>query len=111
MENPNLKYLMPSEGTNLWFDAMVIPRHSENPQLAEQFINFMTRPEIAAMNAAYIGYSSPIPEAVAMLDKEIQESLVAYPTDEMLENTEVFRELGQLVSDYDRIWTELSSAQ
>jgi len=110
-ENPDLEYVIPSEGTNLWFDAMAIPANSQNPEAAEQFIDFMTRPEIAAMNADYIGYSSPIPEAVEMLDEEIQNSPVAYPSDEMLENTEVFKDPQDIISEYDRIWTEITSAQ
>ena len=44
--NPNLEYVIPEEGTNLWFDAMVIPKASENKELAEKFIDFMLRPEI-----------------------------------------------------------------
>ncbi len=110
-ENPNLEYVMPSEGTNLWFDAMVVPKNAQNIEGAEQFINFMTRPDIAAMNADYIGYSSPVSEAVKMLDEEIQNSMVAYPTDEMLQNTEVFKDPQDIISEYDRIWTEITSAQ
>ncbi|MGM0395505.1 MAG: ABC transporter substrate-binding protein [Bacillota bacterium] len=110
-ENPNLEYVMPSEGTNLWFDAMVVPKNAQNIEGAEQFINFMTRPDIAAMNADYIGYSSPVSEAVEMLDEEIQNSMVAYPTDEMLQNTEVFKDPQDIISEYDRIWTEITSAQ
>lgn len=110
-ENPDLEYVYPSEGTNLWFDAMVIPSNAQNVEAAEKFIDFMTRPEIAAMNADYIGYSSPIPEAVRMLDEEIQNSMVAYPTDDLLENTEVFKDPQDIITEYDRIWTEITSAQ
>lgn len=110
-ENPNLEYVMPEEGTNLWFDAMVIPSNANNKEDAEKFINFMTRPDIAALNADYIGYSSPIPEAVELLPEETQESLVGYPTDEMLANTEIFMDPQDILSEYDRIWTEITSAQ
>ncbi len=110
-ENPNLEYVMPEEGTNLWFDAMVIPNNAKNKEDAQKFINFMTRPDIAALNADYIGYSSPIPEAVEMLPDEIKNSLVGYPTDDMLENTEIFKDPQDILSEYDRIWTEITSAQ
>lgn len=110
-EDPNLKYVIPTEGTNLWFDAMVIPKNAENKEDAEKFINFMTRPDIAAMNADYIGYSSPIPEAIKLLPEEVQNSEVAYPSDEKLENTEIFMDPKDIIGEYDRIWTEITSYQ
>lgn len=110
-ENEDLEYVLPSEGTNLWFDAMVIPKNAKNQSDAEKFINFMTRPDIAAINAEYIGYSSPIPAAVEILPEEIQNSPVAYPADELLENTEIFKDPQDILSEYDRIWTEITSAQ
>lgn len=110
-ENEDLEYILPIEGTNLWFDAMVIPKNAKNQADAEKFINFMTRPDIAALNAEYIGYSSPIPAAVEMLPEEIQNSQVAYPDDEMLRNTEIFKDPQDILSEYDRIWTEITSAQ
>ncbi|MDY0234705.1 MAG: ABC transporter substrate-binding protein [Gudongella sp.] len=110
-EDSDLKYVIPEEGTNLWFDAMVVPKNAENKEAAEQFINFMTRPDIAAMNAEYIGYSSPIPEAIELLPEEVQNSEVAYPSNEKLENTEIFMDPKDIIGEYDRIWTEITSAQ
>jgi len=110
-ENPDLEYVMPEEGTNLWFDAMVVPNNAKNKEDAQKFINFMTRPDIAALNADYIGYSSPIPEAVELLPDEIKNSVVGYPTEDMLANTEIFKDPQDILSEYDRIWTEITSAQ
>lgn len=110
-ENPDLEYVIPSEGTNLWFDAMVIPSTTQNKELAEQFINFMTRPDIAAKNAEYIGYSSPVPEAVDLLPEEVKNDDDAYPSSEVLENTEVFKDPKDIIHEYDRIWTEVTSQQ
>jgi len=110
-ENPDLKYVIPAEGTNLWVDAMVIPKNAENVEGAEKFINFMTRPDIAAMNADYIGYSSPIPEAIFLLPEEVQNSKVAYPSEEELGETEIFMDPKDIIGEYDRIWTEITSAQ
>ena len=88
-ENPDLAYAFPKEGTNLWFDSMVIPSSAKNKEGAEAFINFMTRPEIAARNADYIGYSSPIPEAIEMLPNDLKNSKVAYPDSEQIANMEI----------------------
>ena len=109
-ENPNLDYAIPEEGTNIWFDSMVIPSSVSNKEGAEKFINFMLRPDIAIQNVDYIGYSTPITEAVEMLPEEIQSSPIAYPSDEVLEKTEIFRDPSDVLSVYDRIWTEITSA-
>jgi len=58
-ENENMGFYMPQEGTNLWFDAMVIPANAENPELAHEFINFITSYDFAYDNSSYVGYTSP----------------------------------------------------
>lgn len=109
-ENPNLKYVIPEEGSNLWFDAMVIPKSTANKENAQKFIDFMTRPDISAKNAEYIGYSVPISEAVELLDEDVRNDEVAYPQKEKLSNTEVFKDPYDIIEEYDRIWTEITSA-
>ncbi len=110
-DNPDLEYVVPKEGTNLWFDDMVIPANAKNKEDAEKFIDFMCRPDIAAKNADYIGYSSPIPAARDLLPDDIRYSEVAYPSDEVIENTEIFKDPMDIVVEYDRIWTEVLSGQ
>ena len=110
-ENPDLEYVIPTEGTNLWFDAMVIPKNAENKEAAEKFIDFMSRPGIAAKNAEYIGYSSPIPEAVELLPEDVKNDPDAYPNDDILKNTEIFKDPLDIIEVYDKIWTEITSQQ
>ncbi|MDO5713788.1 MAG: ABC transporter substrate-binding protein [Tissierellia bacterium] len=107
-ENPNLEYVVPKEGSNLWYDSFVIPKNANNPDGAHKFIDFMCRPDIAAINAEYcVGYSTPIPEAIDLLPKEIRDSKVAYPDIEELPPLEVYRDAGYLVDIYDIIWTRV----
>ncbi|MBN2793980.1 MAG: ABC transporter substrate-binding protein [Clostridia bacterium] len=109
-ENENLAYVVPKEGSNMWFDAMCIPKTAKNKAAAEQFINFMTRPDIAFENADYIGYSTPITEAKKMLDPEIQNDPAAYPSADILEQCEVFIDLGQKMTDFTlEKWNELKA--
>lgn len=75
-ENEHLHYLLPEDGSNLWFDSMVIPKTAQNIEGAHDFIRFMLRPENAALNAEYIGYSSPNQTAI---ENEIDPEIVAYP--------------------------------
>lgn len=109
-ENPDLAYVVPKEGSNLWFDSMVIPKSVRNQAAAEQFINFMLRPDIALMNADYIGYSTPITRAVEQLEDEVRFSDVAYPADALLRTLEIFRDPSDMLEVYDRIWTEILSS-
>ena len=103
-ENEDLAYAVPQEGSNLWFDAMVIPEGAQNPENAERFINFMLEPENAAQNAEYLWYSLPSSAAVELLSDDLKDSEVAYPSVESLENLEVYSDPGGFVKVYDDIW-------
>lgn len=105
-ENKSLEYIIPKEGTNIWYDSFAVPKQSKNPEGAMAFINFMSRPDIAAKNAEHnVGFATPIPEAIALLPKALREDPVAYPDLDRLPPLEVYRDLHDFVEVYDRIWT------
>ena len=58
-ENNDLEFYYPKEGTNLYVDAMCIPKASKNKEIAEHYINFMLSEEAAIANAEYTYYASP----------------------------------------------------
>lgn len=103
-QNPHLHYVIPEEGSNLWFDNMVIPKTAKNIEGAYSFINFMLRPENAAQNAEYIGYSTPNRAAMKLLPKEIVEDEQFYPDDQTVAHLEVYKDLGQ---EYLEIYNDL----
>lgn len=110
-QNPDLKYVFPKEGVNIWFDAMVIPKSAQNVEGAHKFINFMSDPENAALNAEYsVGFSSPIDAAIELLPEEIRNSEVAYPPEEYLVNGEIYKNSKDLIPVYDQIWTEVTTS-
>ncbi|WP_461360912.1 ABC transporter substrate-binding protein [Candidatus Darwinibacter acetoxidans] len=109
MQNPDLAFAIPQEGTNLWFDVMAVPSNAKNPEGAMRFINFMLDPEIAFRNADYTGYAVTNEAVRSMLPPEISEDRSVYPEPEDLVNSEVFVNLGQTLSIYDRIWTEVKA--
>ena len=76
-ENENMGFYMPKSGTNLWSDAMVIPKNAKNPKLANEFIRYITSYDAAMDNSSYVGYTSP--------------------------NKDVMEELGGKGGDYDGI--------
>lgn len=98
--NENLDYVLPEEGSNLFVDAMCIPKDSKNKELAEKFINFMLEPEIAAANAEYIGYSTPNTEAYELLDEEYRNSELISPPDEYLDKCYTFYNLPDNIYSY-----------
>jgi len=109
-ENPDMNFAIPKEGTNLWVDAMVIPHNAQNPELAHEFINFMHRPDIAEMNTRHVMYSTPNTAALAAVqDEEWTQNLAYNPPQELLDslNMEMFRDPGEFLEVYDRIWSEV----
>lgn len=69
-ENENMGYYLPETGTNLWSDAMVIPKNAKNPELAHAFINFASDYDGAYDNSSFVGYTSPNQEVMDELSGE-----------------------------------------
>ena len=106
-ENEELDYIVPEEGSNLWFDTMVIPKTARNVEGAHVFINFMLDPENAAQNAEYVGYSTPNAAAMEMLPEEIREDERFYPGDELIARLEVYENLGKrMLAHYNDLFLE-----
>lgn len=94
-ENENLDYVVPSEGSNLWFDNMVIPKTAKNIEGAHQFINFMLDAEVAAQNTEWVSYSTPNKEALQYMPEDMVEDERFYPSPELTEKLEVYENLGK----------------
>lgn len=110
-ENPDLEYVIPEEGSNIWIDSWVIPKNAENKENAEKFINFLCRPEIALMNFEYITYSTPNTEARKMIEDEaIRNSEIAFPNLSKYDNLETFQYLGtEADQTYGELWNQVKS--
>ena len=110
-ENPNLEYVIPKEGSNVWIDSWVIPKNAKNKENAEKFMNFMCRPDIALMNFEYLTYATPNKAARALIkDEETRNSKILFPSAEDLTNCETFQFLGDDVdSYYNELWNKVKS--
>ena len=107
-ENPDLAFVTPKEGTNLFVDAMCVPKGAANKANAEAFINFMCDPENMAKNIEFIGYSSPSSAARELLSDDLKDSEIAYPDTSLLANDDTFINLPQATLDlYDSEWVRL----
>lgn len=109
-ENPDLAFALPNEGSNLWFDNVIIPKNSKNTEAAEAFINFLCDPEIAKANTEYIGYSTPNKGALALLDEEWLTDETYNPPQEILDRCEVFRDLGSFIEVYNNAWMHVKGS-
>ena len=106
-ENEDLNYAVPQEGSNLWFDNMVIPKTAANVEGAHEFINFMLDAEVSAQNADYVGYSIPNSAAVELMDEEVTSDERFYPPEEARENLEVYKNLGlEMLGKYNELFLE-----
>ncbi len=107
-QNPNLAYAIPKEGSNTWYDSMVIPKGAKNKENAEIFINFMTNPDNALKNTEYIGFATTNQATFDMLPEETKSSVAYWPPAEAIVNNEVFTSLdAETTALYDKIWTEV----
>ena len=109
-ENPDLGFVLPEEGTNMFTDAAVIPKDSQNVLAAHMYINFLNEVDVALANTEYIYYPTPHTGAYEQLDDEMKENEVAYPSDDALANTEVFTTLDDEISlAMDTAWSDIRS--
>ncbi len=111
-ENPNLEYVIPKEGSNIWIDSWVIPKNAEHKENAEKFINFLCRPDIALMNFEYITYSTPNEAARELIeDESIRNSEIAFPDLSQYDNLETFQYLGTEADQvYGDLWNKVKSS-
>jgi spermidine/putrescine transport system substrate-binding protein len=106
-ENEDIDYVVPEEGSNLWFDNMVIPRTATNIDGAHAFINFMLDAEVAAQNADYVGYSTPNLAALEFMDPEVIGDERFYPDEETRSHLEVYKNLGlEMLGHYNDLFLE-----
>ena len=117
-----LGYFVPVEGSNVWCDAAVIPTTAKNKENAEKFINFLCRPDIAALNWNYIWYSTPNKGAIELIeagDEELELEAYEYtedttlnPTEEILNKCEFFRDIPEnYLSVYEALWMDLKNTK
>ncbi len=109
--NPDLEYVVPKEGSNVWIDGWVIPKNCRNKEYAEKFINYMCDAKIAKMNFEFITYSTPNAAARELIeDNDIKNSPVAFPDQTVLDRCTSFQYLGEAIeSMYIDKWNQVKS--
>ncbi len=107
--NPDLDFVYPEEGVNIFVDAICIPECTQNYEAALLYINFLLDPQVALSNALYIGYATPNTGVLEHPDyAEMRENEYLYPSEENMPDTEYFRNLPQETLDrFSELWNEI----
>ncbi|MGH2993991.1 MAG: polyamine ABC transporter substrate-binding protein [Solirubrobacterales bacterium] len=84
-DNPNVKWIRPAEGCNLWSDNMVIPVGAPNPGTAQAFMNYVYDPKNQAQIAQYVNYVTPVEgtrEILEQKDPKLAQNQLIFPDEE-----------------------------
>lgn len=103
--NTHLHYIVPSEGSNLWFDNLVIPKTAKHYNAIYAFLNFMMKPENAAQNATYVGYATPNRDAKRLLPKSVRDDRQFYPDNRTMAGLQIYKNLSPtMVGEYNDLY-------
>lgn len=109
--NPDMAYVIPREGTNVWIDSWVITSGSRHKDAAEKWIDYMCRADVALKNFEYIYYSTPNTAAAELMDEEERNNDVLFPDLSQYGNLEAYTYLGEkMETHYFNLWKEVKSA-
>jgi spermidine/putrescine transport system substrate-binding protein len=124
----DLQYLVPAEGSNVWFDGWCIPKYAKNTKAASYFINYMCMPENAILNMEEIGYvsviaapeilewandaeSNPEPSNLSYFFGEGADSVhanpVFYPDQTIIERCALMHDCGDKTEDMIAMWSRV----
>ena len=112
-ENEDMSFYMPSQGTNIWCDAMVIPKNAENPKLANEFINYMLTYEAAFDNTETVGYTSPNAEVFEEMtsSEDLYADNAAYLPRSGYDKDEMFHDNQTLMRELSKLWIKVKAAK
>lgn len=111
-ENENMAFYLPESGTNIWCDAMVIPKNAKNPELAHEFINYVSSYDVAYENSSWVGYTSPNWEVMDAISSEGGdfEGIESYIPRESYEKDEVFEYNADVKKIISNLWSKVKIA-
>ncbi len=107
-----IDYVIPKEGSQVWFDVFAIPADAPNPAAAHKFLDFMLRPEVVARASNFTQYANANGPARALLDAEVRDNPAIYPTPEVSSRLFVTSTKDQaLLREVNRLWTQVLTGQ
>jgi spermidine/putrescine transport system substrate-binding protein len=109
-DNPKVSFYLPKEGTVIAMDYAVIPQNASHPALAQKFINFLLDPEVAAQTIAHTFFLAPNIGAIEHLPDSLRTNPILFPPQEILDKSEMIRNLGEGTDIYYDAWDHVKAA-
>ncbi len=102
-------YNVPKEGSQLWFDLLVIPSKARNKAAAYQLVNYILKPEVAAANTNFLQYANAVLNSAPFIELELLKDPGLYPPKSVLKRLTVQPPMALNVEEeMRRIWSRLS---
>lgn len=108
--NPSLDFTIPTSGTSLWTDTIVIPKTAPNIEAAYRWINFILQPKNLVDMLGELSFAPVSQAAVELLPQAKRNNSKLFPTEAVLANCEAIASVGDSLKLYEKYWTELKSA-
>jgi putrescine transport system substrate-binding protein len=103
-----ITYYVPNEGSQLWFDLLVIPRNAKNLDGAYKLVDFLLKPETAAANTNFVQYANPVVDSIKFIKPALLSDPGLYPSADTLSRLAVLPPLTENVdAEIQRIWAKL----
>ena len=103
-----ISYYVPNEGSQLWFDLLVIPRNAKNLDGAYKLVDFLMKPQTAAANTNFVQYANPVVDSIKFIKPALLNDPGLYPPADVLSRLAVLPPLTENVeAEIQRIWAKL----
>jgi putrescine transport system substrate-binding protein len=103
-----ITYYVPNEGSQLWFDLLVIPRNAQNLAGAYKLVDFLLKPETAAANTNFVQYANPVVDSIKFIEPALLSDPGLYPSADILSRLAVLPPLtANVEAEIQRIWAKL----
>ncbi len=108
--NPDLKYVVPKEGSNVWIDSWLMTKNCTNTEAAQKFLDYLCRPDVATANFEFIYYSTPNDAVIKNMDDELKNDPAIIPPDDSVTVCEVCTQIDSETTElYNELWKELKA--
>jgi spermidine/putrescine transport system substrate-binding protein len=104
-----IEYVIPEEGGTFWIDSLVIPKGAQHVAEAHAFIDFLLDAKSGVSTTTNVLVAPANKDTVALLPKELQTDAALFPPAAVLAKCEMFQDLGDGLTAWDRVWTEVKA--
>lgn len=108
----DIRYVIPKEGGNLWFDTLAIPADAENVKEAHTFINYLLRPDVIAQITQEVGYANAVSASTELVSSEVRNDPAVYPSDDVVSKLYVSTEHKPAIMRWmSRSWNKFKTSR